>query len=72
MIRLIKIVPEGNLSRFYLLQVTPGLFGNWAVIREWGRIGQPGTVKTEWFDSEEEAEAAKTKLVQLKSGRGYT
>lgn len=71
MIRLTKTANSENVSSFYRLQVMLGLFGNWALIR-WGRIGQPGTVKTEWFDSKEEAEAAKTKLVQIKSGRGYT
>lgn len=32
-----RIGPEQRLNRFYLLDVQPDLFGQWAVIREWGR-----------------------------------
>lgn len=71
MIRLLKILPKSNISRFYRLQVEPGLFGNWVLIREWGRIGQPGTVRRKWFETQEEAEAAKELLLKQKSRRGY-
>lgn len=71
MIRLLKIQPESNVSRFYRLQVVSGLFGNWALVREWGRIGQPGTVRKQWFESQEDAEVAKEELFKQKSKRGY-
>lgn len=32
-----------NMRRFYTMQVQPNLFGGFAVVREWGRIGQSGT-----------------------------
>ncbi len=47
--------PDKNLHRFYQMFVTPGIFGDWSLVREWGRVGSPGTVRKDWFDSEEEA-----------------
>jgi len=47
--------PDKNLHRFYQLFVTPGIFGDWSLVREWGRRGSPGTVRKDWFDTEEEA-----------------
>jgi hypothetical protein len=32
-------------KRFYAITVTRTLFDRWAVVREWRRIGQPGTVR---------------------------
>ena len=37
--------PARNIQRFYAIIITPTLFGAWAMVREWGRIGQPGTVR---------------------------
>lgn len=42
-----------NQARFYNLILLPNLFGKWTLYREWGRIGQGGKVRMEWFDSEE-------------------
>ena len=36
-----KRVPARNQHRFYTITVTRTLFGSWALVREWGRIGQP-------------------------------
>jgi predicted DNA-binding WGR domain protein len=33
------------MNRFYALSLQPDLFGTVSVVREWGRIGQPGTVR---------------------------
>ena len=41
MIVLTRSDPDRNMHRFYALDVTPTLFGNWAMIVEWGRIGSP-------------------------------
>jgi predicted DNA-binding WGR domain protein len=37
--------PDKNMHRFYAMHVTQTIFGDWALIREWGRIGSPGTVQ---------------------------
>ena len=63
--------PARNLARFYAITVTPTLFGEWALVREWGRIGQPGTVREEWFETAELAETAGLKLIRRKERRGY-
>ncbi|WP_233144572.1 WGR domain-containing protein [Methyloprofundus sedimenti] len=36
---------DKNMHRFYQMHVTPGLFNEWSLIREWGRVGSPGTVR---------------------------
>jgi len=41
-LRLEKINPARNHRRWYVLSVQPTLFGEWALIREWGRIGNNG------------------------------
>lgn len=62
---------ERNMARFYAVTITPTLFGEWAVVREWGRIGSPGTVREERYGSEQEALAAQKKLGETKCRRGY-
>jgi len=59
------------MHRFYALYVTQTIFDDWALIREWGRIGSPGTVRENWFDTEKEALNAQLALLQLKRKRGY-
>jgi predicted DNA-binding WGR domain protein len=64
-------VPEKNRHRFYYTTVMLGLFGEWALVREWGRIGSAGTVRKIWFATEEEALAAEQKLCEAKRKKGY-
>ncbi|MEE4379452.1 MAG: WGR domain-containing protein [Candidatus Competibacteraceae bacterium] len=60
-----------NMQRFYAFTVTRTLFGQWAVIREWGRIGHPGTVRETWFATEDEACEAIARMYGRKEKRGY-
>ncbi|MCP4781752.1 MAG: WGR domain-containing protein [Hyphomicrobium sp.] len=30
------------MARFYAMSVQPNLFGQWSLLREWGRIGSAG------------------------------
>jgi len=53
------------------MYVTPGIFGDWSLVREWGRVGSPGTVRKDWFDSEEEAIIAGEKMCEVKQKKGY-
>lgn len=64
--------PESNMARFYAVSVAPTLFGQWALVREWGRIGHPGTVRADWFATEDEAETARECLTLRKARRGYS
>ena len=62
---------DKNMHRFYQMHVAPGLFDEWSLIREWGRIGSPGTVRKDWFDTEEEAVTAGQKIIDSKQKKGY-
>lgn len=68
---LIKIEPQANQYRFYRMEIVRGLFGNWGLVREWGRIGKTGRLRTDWFDSEEAAKDARFDLHMQKAKRGY-
>ena len=59
------------MHRFYQMHVTPGLFDEWSLIREWGRIGSPGTIRKDWFETEEEAITAGQKIIDSKQKKGY-
>ena len=63
--------PEKNMHRFYNTTVILGLFGEWALVREWGRIGSAGTVRKSWFATEAEALAAEQQLCEAKRKKGY-
>jgi len=63
--------PEKNMCRFYAIRITPTLFGDWAVIRQWGRIGANGSSKEEWVSKETEALAKGLGYLRSKKGRGY-
>ncbi len=57
-LRLEERVPEENQFRFHRLLLAPTLFGGWSLVREWGRTGRRGTVRTAAHTTEEEATAA--------------
>jgi predicted DNA-binding WGR domain protein len=54
-----------------LLQVAPNLFGEWCLLRVWGRIGRRGQVRTDWFETKQETEDALLVLERSKRKRGY-
>lgn len=70
-VHLTKIEPQVNQYRFYRMEIVRSLFGDWGLIREWGRIGGGGRVRTDWFDIEEDAADARFKLHMQKAKRGY-
>jgi predicted DNA-binding WGR domain protein len=70
-VRLIQSIPYANRHRFYVLRTLPTLFGEWVLLREWGRIGSPGRVRRDCHPSEGEAAAALAKLARQKHRRGY-
>jgi predicted DNA-binding WGR domain protein len=60
-----------NMARAYAVHVEPTLFGDWALIRHWGRIGARGRHLEEWFDTREAALTAGQRLAARKRRRGY-
>lgn len=71
-IHLRKVTPDRNQYRFYRMFIQQGLFGGYAVCREWGRIGQPGTVHEHWYSNMDQADAMLTQRAAAKVRRGYT
>jgi predicted DNA-binding WGR domain protein len=47
-------------------------FGDWTVLREWGRRGSPGTLRLETYLRREEAERAELRILKRRRQRGYT
>lgn len=68
---LIRCDPSRNMRRFYKLLLAPSLFGEWVLVREWGRIGAAGTTKADHFATAGQAVLAMQELVRKKKRRGY-
>ena len=66
-----RIEPDANLHRFYRMEIVRGLFDDWSLVREWGRIGSSGQVRTDWFDTEADAKDARFGVHMAKAKRGY-
>ena len=71
MIKLTRSDPAKNMNRFYALHLAPTLFGEWALVAEWGRIGSSGTVREYVFPSENAATEALAERERVKIRRGY-
>lgn len=66
-----RVNKEKNQYRFYSLSVVQTLFQDWALVREWGRVGSTGKKRSDWFNTEEEAINALFELQKLKKRKGY-
>jgi predicted DNA-binding WGR domain protein len=64
--------PARNLQRFYVVRLEPALFGDWALLREWGRRGSPSTVRLTSFDQYDEAAKAERRMIKRRLRHGYT
>ena len=70
-LRLEKCIPDKNQFRFYRLDLQPTLFGEWSLVREWGRIGRRGRVVINTFGTLSEARSVLDGKAAEKSRRGY-
>jgi predicted DNA-binding WGR domain protein len=59
------------VARFYAMHPAPTLFGGWDLVREWGRMGSPGTLRVSPFETLEESEHAFQNIEKQKRKRGY-
>ena len=71
MIYLERHNPACNMARFYSLTVERNLFGEFSLVRTWGRIGRPSQSKIELHATEQDAQAAMIRRVQQKRRKGY-
>lgn len=60
-----------NMARFYVLAIEPTLFGEMALVREWGRIGSRGRRRLELYGDGDEAGEALELWLARKCRRGY-
>ncbi|MEA1052393.1 WGR domain-containing protein [Lamprobacter modestohalophilus] len=63
--------PDKRMARFYSLHLAPPLFGGCDLVREWGRIGSPGRVRRDPFDTEDDAIEALRSIERNKRRKGY-
>jgi predicted DNA-binding WGR domain protein len=70
--RYTRVRPERNEFRFYVLLVAPTLWGTYALVRRWGRIGaEPRRERVAEFATLAEAQAALDAQVARREKRGY-
>lgn len=60
-----------NMARYYLMEISPTLFGEICLTRSWGRIGTGGQSKQHHFPREEDAVLLFLRLLRQKRARGY-
>lgn len=70
-VHLRRVDPARNMARYYSLSVCRNLFGEWELVREWGRIGRGGQVRSAAYDTEAGAAAALNRQQRVKERRGY-
>ena len=71
-VTLYRIDPAKSMQRFYRLDIQRDLFGAYCVVKEWGRWGHSGQVRSVPYPSEGEAQVAFQKQRAKKERRGYT
>lgn len=68
---LTRIDQRRNMARFYKLDIQPTLFGEWTFVREWGRIGRAGMVRSEALRTRGMADVALFAKWSQKLRKGY-
>ena len=67
-----KVLPEENVYRYYLLSLEQNLWGEWELIRRWGRIGRrPTRALLQVVDSPAAAEDIAAGIDRVRRKRGY-
>ena len=70
-VRFESIDPAENRRRFYDLLWQPTLFGEGALVRTWGRQGQPGTTRATFYPDRDDAQAEIRQVVRRRLAHGY-
>lgn len=63
--------PRANMARFYVLSLEPTLFGDMALVREWGRLGAQGRRRLDLFEAHAQASEALETWLTRKLRKGY-
>ncbi len=70
-VRFEHVDPTENRYRFYDLSWQPTLFGDGALVRTWGRQGQPGTTRATFYPDRACAAAEVRQVVRRRLQHGY-
>ena len=70
-VRFASTDPATNRLRFYDLRWQPTLFGEGALVRVWGRQGQPGTIRATVYPDRDRAQRDIRSLVRRRLSHGY-
>jgi predicted DNA-binding WGR domain protein len=62
---------SSNMARFYVLAIEPTLFGEMALVREWGRIGSWGRRRLDLHPNRASAAESLDAWLVRKARRGY-
>lgn len=71
-VQLRRIDSARNMARYYTMSVQPTLFGEWSLVREWGRINCGGQLRATPYPTPAEALVALQKIRTAKERRGYS
>ena len=63
--------PDRNMARYYVLSIEPSLFGDIALVRQWGRHGRNGRHRIELFRERAHAIETLEAWFARKTRRGY-
>jgi predicted DNA-binding WGR domain protein len=63
--------PSQNMARYYVLSIEPSLFGDTALVRQWGRQGRRGRQRVELFRQRAQAIETLDAWFARKMRRGY-
>jgi predicted DNA-binding WGR domain protein len=69
--RLRHIDPDSNRFRWYTASIQNTLFGEFVVVREYGRIGRSGRLQSTTFPTLMDAQALLSTLHRAKLRKGY-
>ncbi len=70
-VRFEHVDPAENRHRFYDLTWQPTLFGDGALVRTWGRQGQPGTTRATFYPDRACAASEVRQVVRRRLAHGY-
>ncbi len=70
-VRLISVDSTTNRFRFYVLSWHPTLWGDFALVQTWGRLGRPGRFRTTSYATRAEAQGMIMRLLRRRLRHGY-
>ncbi len=70
-VRLSSVDPTVNRFRVYVLSWQPPLWGDFALVQTWGRLGGPGRSRTTGYTTRAEAQGTIVRLLRRRLQHGY-